>query len=157
MNWIQQLYTNIADLITRTKGLDDIHDDVGTAILDTQVKKVASGSKTLGTGVTKYLHIDSGTNGAEILAIIIKGVVGADWTLDIYIPAEDGAGATAAGDKRDSIPYVNTDTEGGLLSPFAIAYDCYLDFTNDSGGDDNIDEVIVVYRSRGTLTLTWET
>jgi len=28
--WIQKLLDNIADLITRTKGLNDIHDDVGT-------------------------------------------------------------------------------------------------------------------------------
>ncbi|MBA7704518.1 hypothetical protein ES703_113332 [subsurface metagenome] len=84
-------------------------------------------------------------------------MVGADWTLDVYVPAEDAAGATAAGDKRDTIAYVNTDNEGGLLSPLAIAYDCYLDFTNNSGGpDDDIDQVIVMYRSRGTLTLTWE-
>ena len=28
--WIQKLLDNIADLITRTKGLDDIHDDLAT-------------------------------------------------------------------------------------------------------------------------------
>ncbi|GAH30919.1 unnamed protein product, partial [marine sediment metagenome] len=80
---------------------------VGT---QSRVRRVASGPKTIGAGVTKYLHIDSGTNEAKILAIIIKGVVGADWTLDVYVPSEDGAVATAAEDKRDSIPYV-TDTE----------------------------------------------
>jgi len=120
------------------------------------VRRVASGSKTLGAGVTKYLSIDAGTNGAEIVGIVIKGVVGADWTLDVYVPAVDAVAAPAAGDKRDTNAYVLADTEGGMLYGFAIPYNCFLNFTNDSAGDDNIDDVVVMYRSADTLTLAWE-
>lgn len=125
-------------------------------ILKAQIRNIASGSKTLGTGVTKYLKIDSGIHGAEIIAMLIKGVVGADWTLDFYIPSADAVNAPAAGDKRATVPYVNTDTEGGLIKPFGIRYNCFLDFTNDSGGDDDIDDVVIVYRSADVLSLSWE-
>lgn len=184
------IIANIADLITRAKGLDDIHDDLGTHIgaytaaraaylnelsagnmpndLDTvvtyvtgdigpdvQIRKIQSGAKAINAAITKYLHVDSGINGAEILAIIIEGVIAHDWTLDVYVPAADAEAATQAKSKRDAITYAAADAEGGLLKPFAIPFDCYLDFTND-GANDQIDQVTVVYRSRAALTLTWE-
>jgi len=34
MNWIERLLAAIADLITRAKGLDDIHDDLGAVLTD---------------------------------------------------------------------------------------------------------------------------
>lgn len=129
--------------------------DVDNILLDTQIRKVQSGVKVINAAVTKYLHIDSGTNGAEILSIAIEGVIGHDWTLDVYVPAADAEAATQAKSKRDTIAYLAADTEGGLLKPFGIPFDCYLDFTND-GGNDQIDQVTVTYRSRGALTLTWE-
>jgi len=121
------------------------------------VRRVASGTKNIvdGAGNAKYLLIDSGTNGAEIIGIVIKGVVGADWTLDVYVPAVDAVAAPAAGDKRDTNAYVLADTEGGMLYGFAIPYNCFLDFTNDGGAPDDID-VVVMYRSADVLTLTWE-
>jgi len=127
------------------------------SLADTLIRRIAAGSKTIGSGATKYLHIDSGTEGAEIIGIAVKGIVGADWTVDLYIPAEDGAAACAAADKRDSVEYNSGDSEGGHLGPFAVPYDMYLDFTNDSGGSDDIDEVLILYRSSAALTLTWET
>lgn len=151
-----ELEDEIADIKTETDKIPAEIIKTANILLDTAIKIAAAGSKTFGTGVTAYLSIDSGVNGADILAIVVKGVVGADWTLDIYVPAEDAVAAPAAGDLRDSIEYANTDTEGGLLSPFAIAFNAFLDFTNDSVGDDDIDQVQVVYRSRGTLTLAWE-
>lgn len=154
-NWIQRLLAAIADLITRTKGLDDIHDDLGSVALDAQIRTIQSGVKVINAGITKYLHIDSGTNGAEILSIVIEGVIGHDWTLDVYVPAADAEAATQAKSKRDTIPYLAADAEGGMLSPFGIPFDCYLDFTND-GANDQIDQVTITYRSRGVLTLTWE-
>lgn len=185
------IIANIANLITRAKGLDDIHDDLGTHIgaytaaravyldelfagnmpndLDTvvayvtgnigpdvQIRKIQSGAKAINAAITKYLHVDSGINGAEILAIIIEGVIAHDWTLDVYVPAADAEAATQAKSKRDTIAYLAADTEGGLLKPFTIPFDCYLDFTND-GANDQIDQVTIVYRSRAALTLTWET
>lgn len=122
------------------------------------VRRIASGTKNIVNGAAnaKYLLIDSDTNGAEIIGILIKGVVSADWTLDIYVPAVDAVAAPAAGDKRDTNAYVNTDTEGGMLYGFAIPYNCFLDFTNDSGAPDNIDDVVIVYRSAAALTLAWE-
>lgn len=154
-NWIKRITDAIADLITRVKGLDDIHDDLGNAILDTQVRTIQSGVKVINAGITKYLHIDSGTNGAEILSIVIEGVIGHDWTVDVYVPAADAEAATQAKSKRDTIPYLAADTEGGMLQPFGIPFDCYLDITND-GANDQIDQVTVTYRSRAALTLTWE-
>lgn len=124
---------------------------------DTQIKFAAAGSKTIASGAEKYLSIDSGTNGAEIISITVKGVVGADWTIETYIPAEDAIAAPAAGDKRDEDTYLNGEDKGGQLTNIgAIRYNMFLDVTNDSGGSDNIDEVIVAYRSAGTLSLAWE-
>lgn len=121
------------------------------------IKFAAAGSKTIASGATKYLSIDSGTNGAEIISITVKGVVGADWTIETYIPVDDAVAAPAAGDKRDEDTYLNGEDKGGQLTNLgAIRYNMFLDITNDSGGSDNIDEVIVAYRSAGTLSLAWE-
>ena len=123
----------------------------------TQLKFAVSGSKTIASGVEKHLDIDSGTDGAEIISITIKGIVGADWTIEGYIPTDDAVAAPAAGDKRFEESYINTDTEGGQLAGIgAIRYNIFLDFTNDSAAPDNIDEVIIAYRSRGSITATWE-
>lgn len=119
------------------------------------VQKIQSGIKAIAGAATKYLYIDSGINGAEILSIVIEGLIGHDWTLDVYIPAADGEAAIQAKSKRDAITYVALDTEGGALGPFSIPFDEYLNFTND-GIADNIDQVTITYRSRGVLTLTWE-
>ncbi len=128
---------------------------VDNIILDTQIRKVQSGIKAIDAAATKYLHIDSGTNGAEILSIAIEGVISHDWTLDVYVPAADGEAATAPQSKRNAIIYAAADTEGGLLGPFGIPFDGYLDFTNN-GVNDQIDQVTITYRSRGALALTWE-
>ena len=123
----------------------------------TQLKFAVSGSKTIAAGVEKYLHLDSGTDGAEIVSITIKGIVGADWKIEGYIPVDDAVVAPAVGDKRFEESYINTDTEGGQLAGIgAIRYNLFLDITNDSAAPDDIDEVIIAYRSRGTVTATWE-
>lgn len=130
---------------------------VDTILLDAQLKFAVSGSKTIASGVEKHLDIDSGTDGAEIVSITIKGIVGAEWTIEGYIPTDDAVAAPAAGDKRFEESYINTDTEGGQLAGIgAIRYNMFLDITNDSAGPDDIDEVIIAYRSRGTVTATWE-
>jgi hypothetical protein len=130
--------------------LDTINDD-------TKLQFVAAGSKTIASAAEKYLSIDSGTDGAEIVSITIKGVTGADWTIETYIPADDAVTTPAAGDKRDEDVYVNTNDKGGQLTNIgAIRYNMFLDITNDSGVSDDIDEVIIAYRSAGTLSLAWE-
>ena len=124
-----------------------------------ELRVIAAGSKTIASGATKYLHIDSGSGtygGAQILGVLIRGVVAADWTVDLYVPTEDGATATQAADKRRTEVWTAADTAAGKIGPFSIAYDAYLDFTNDSGGSDDIDEVAIVYRAKRALTLTWE-
>lgn len=138
--------------------LPTINTKVDTIVAETDIRRVASGLKNIVNGAAnaKYLSIDSGTNGAEIIGIIIKGVVGADWTLDVYVPTDDAVAAPAAGDKRDTNVYVLADAEGGMLAGFAIPYNAFLEFTNDSAGADNIDDVVVMYRSAAALTLAWE-
>ena len=137
--------------------LDLLHTDVDNVIDETQLKFGAAGTKTIAAAATKYLSIDSGTDGAEIVSITIKGVVGADWTIETYIPAADLVAAPAAADKRDEDVYVNTDDKGGQMTDIgAIRYNMFLDITNDSGAPDDITEAIVAYRSAGTLNLTWE-
>jgi len=123
-------------------------------LLDTQIRVIQSGVQAILAAATEWLHIDSGTNGAEILSITISGLIGHDWTLATYVPAADAVAAPAADDKRDTIAYLAADTEGGLLKPFGIPFNAYLKFTND-GANDQIDQVTITYRSRGVLTLTW--
>jgi hypothetical protein len=137
--------------------LDLAHIDLDTIIDGTKLQFAAAGSKTIAASAEKYLSFDSGTDGAEIVSITVKGVVGADWTIETYIPVVDAVAAPAAGDKRDEDVYVNTDDKGGQMSNIgAIRYNMFLDITNDSAGSDDIDEVIVTYRSAGTLSLAWE-
>ncbi|MFA5152320.1 MAG: hypothetical protein WC554_07175, partial [Clostridia bacterium] len=145
----------LLDIINTAVGttLDGIVDNI---LLDTQIRVAASGAKTIGTGATKWLSIDSGTNGAEILSIVMNVVVGDDWTVDLYVPSADAVADTAAADKRATIAYAAADTEGGMLSGFAIPFNCFLDFTNDGVDEDAITQVQIVYRSRGALTLVWE-
>ncbi|MBA7654304.1 hypothetical protein ES703_62181 [subsurface metagenome] len=73
MNWIQQILSAIADLITRTKGLDDIHDDLVGVVADAdplvmgraQIKATtedleqAAGAKDLVTGTDQDVIIES--------------------------------------------------------------------------------------------------
>ena len=143
-----------ATLTTTDGKVDTVGGNVDNILLDTQIRKVVSGtSGAIAAAGNKYIEIDSGTNGAEILAVIINGVVGFDWTLEVYAPTADAVAAPAAADKRDEITYLNTDTEGGLLKPFAIAYNAFLKFTNDSGGNQTVNDVVVVYRSRAAITI----
>ena len=119
-----------------------------------RIRTIQSGAQAILAAATEWLHIDSGVNGAEILSIAIAGINGHDWTLDTYVPSADAVAAPAADDKRDTIAYLAADTEGGLLKPFSIPFNCFLQFTND-GANDQIDQVTIVYRSADVLTLAW--
>ena len=124
-----------------------------------EVRRIASGSKAInaGAGNAKYLHLDSGTNSFEILGLIINGVVGFDWTLNIYIPTADGVAAPAVADKRATIPYGSGDTEGGYLHDISgIPYNIFLDFISDSG-TQTINDIVCLYRSAAVITALWET
>jgi len=129
--------------------------DVGYILAHAQIRTVQSGVKAINGAVQKYLHIDSGIYGAEILSIAINGVIGHDWSLDVYVPADDAEAATQPQSLRDSITYALADTSGGLLGPLAIPFDAYLDFLNN-GANSQITQVTVTYRSRTAITLTWE-
>ena len=122
-----------------------------------KIRAIAAGSKTIGAAAEKYLGIDSGTNGAEILSIEIKGVNSADWKLEMYIPTDDAVSAPAAEDKREELIW-SAASEGGFIpGPISIPYNMFLDFTNNAGAPDDIDEVIVKYRSKDPITVEWET
>jgi len=127
---------------------------MGTMGAFDKIRTIQSGAQAILAAATEYLHIDSGVNGAEILSIVIEGLIGHDWTLAVYVPAVDAEAAVQAKSRRDAVPYLAADTEGGLLKPFAIPFDCYLRFTND-GADDDIDQVTITYRSATELTLAW--
>jgi len=160
---ISAIKTVVDDIETDTQ---DLQAQIGTAgdgltaipgMSGSTLKVLVVGSKTIATGVTKHLELDSGTDGFVMESMTIKGVVGADWTLGIYVPAADAVAAPAADDKRKTIPYVNTDTEGGQITDIGGAgYNMFFDFTNDSVGSDDIDAVIILYRSAGTITGVWE-
>ena len=148
---------DVGAMTSIAQGLDlaTVDGIVDNILLDTQIRTTQSGIKAIDAAATKYLSIDSGTNGAEILSIAIEGLIGHDWTVDVYIPAADAEAASQAKSLRDSITYAAADTAGGLLGPLAIPFNAYLDFTND-GINDQVDEVTITYRSRGVLTLAWE-
>src|SRR5574343_395608 len=85
------LYTCIVTdrLDNGTYGLSALKALIDIVTADTQIRRISAGAKTIGTGATKYLSFDSGTNGAEIIGFTINGVVGYDWTVDEYIPTAD--------------------------------------------------------------------
>lgn len=122
-------------------------------VMATEIKSVAAGATTsIAASSYALLELDSGTDGAEILGVAIRGVVGSDFNLEIYVPTADAITTPAAADKRNKIVYTSSDTEGGLLTPFAIPYNGFLKFQNLTGASAVIDEVITTYRSPGTLT-----
>jgi len=145
-----------SDVKSIISDLADIASDLIITQTDAQIRTISGGSKTLATGTTKYFSFDSATNGAEIISIIVKGIIGAAWTLDIYVPTDDAVAAPAAGDKRDTIVYLSTDTEGGLLQGFGIIFNGFLNFTNNGAGNQTITDIVMVYRSRAAISVAWE-
>ena len=117
-------------------------------------RRIESGAKTIDAGASKYLEISGGP--AEIVGIAIDGVVGYDWTLEVYVPAEAGVTAPAPADRRDVIAYTSSGVKGGLIVPFAMPHNCFLKFTNDGSSPQTINNVTIVYRAKGALTLRWE-
>lgn len=79
-NWIKRILNAIADLITRTKGLDDVHDDVGT--VDTVVDAIKA--------ITDNLP-DSGALTA-LLADIDPKVMGRKQIIEVPITSAANAG-----------------------------------------------------------------
>lgn len=151
------LHPSIAEILAIHTELATVDGIVDNILLESQVRSITSASKAVPKGGSKYLHIDSGENHAEILSIIIYGLIGGDWTIGVYVPYADGAGLCVAADKKDTWDIVNTDAETGLIKPTAIAYDMCIDFNNTEAADgDRTLYVTVVYRSRGVLTLAWE-
>jgi hypothetical protein len=147
-NWVDTLLTRLS--AARATAIDNIN-------ADTQIRIAAAGSKAIGAAGTKYLSIDSGTNGAEILAIVIAGLAGElVWTVDLYVPVADAVASPASGDAKTTIAYNETDY-AGLLDGFAMPFNSFLNFTNGNGIESTITQVQVIYRSRAALSLAWET
>jgi len=128
--------------------------DIKMAYEIVAMHRAESDPKTIDAGASKYLEISGGP--ASIVGITIDGVVGYDWTLEVYVPAKEGVTAPAPADRRDIISYTSSGTKGGLIVPFAMPYNCFLKFTNDGSSSQTINKVTVVYRSKETLTLSWE-
>ena len=151
-----------------TGSVSDVHDIVksgGTGDNDatyeqTKIRTLAAGPQPIGPGMTMYLNIDSGTNGAQILAVLVRGWVNLYWTIDVYVPVTDDVASPAAGDKRSTVTIVGADTEGGMLTslyvPGGIPYNMFLDITNDDMGEQTINDVVIVYKSAAAMTATWE-
>lgn len=134
----------------------------GTGKIDKRVKirTVASGSKKISNGSSKHLEIDSGTNGAEILSIIANGSWSLNkWVIGLYIPRTDGFLYTSAEDKKDEFDWALKSEAGLIPGILAFPYNMFLKFNNTATGvgSATINDVIVVYRSKAALTLTWET
>lgn len=146
----------ISDLVDIWSDLVITHSDVKIISSDTPIRTISGGSKLIASAGTKYFSFDSGTSGAEIISIIVKGLIGAAWTLDVYVPTDDAVASPAAGDKRDTIEYQSTDTEGGLLQGFGIIYNGFLNLTNNGAGNQTISDAVIVYRSRAALSVAWE-
>jgi len=125
-----------------------------------KLRTVTSGSKTINNGASKYLEIDSGTIGAEILSILIAA---ADWSINkwvvgLYIPSLDGFLSPEAEDKKDEFDWAEK-TEAGLIPGIiAFPYNMFLKFNNTEvgAGSASITDVIIVYHTKGTLSLAWE-
>ncbi len=122
---------------------------------DVQIRVASSGAKLIGTGVTKYLSLDSLTNGAEIISVIFQGVIGSAWTIAQYVPYVDAVAAPAAADKRMTITYDGTEIEAGLFMGFGIPFNAFFNITNGGVGDQTI-YTTIVYRSRAALTVQFE-
>lgn len=134
----------------------------GTGKIDRRVKirSVVAGSKSVGAGASKYLEIDSGTYGAEILSIIATGAWSTNkWVVGLYIPPLDGFLSPEAEDKKDEFDWSEKDEAGLIPGIIAFPYNMFLKLNNTGtgAGSATINDVVVVYHSKGALTLTWET
>lgn len=83
MDWLQRILSTITDLITRAKGLDDIHDDLVTA--DAKVT-YTEGSASGNSGGDGAWHdaLDVDTRGMKDMTIVMHNTDGAnslDWRL----------------------------------------------------------------------------
>jgi len=151
-----QVSTVDSKVISAHAKTDSKIDSIGAAQAQT-VKSVLAGATPTSVAPNSFarLELDAGTDGADIIGIAIKGVIGEDWDLGIYVPTADGVSAPASEDKRNRIIYDSSDTEGGLLTPFGFPYNAFLHFQNKNTFSGSLDEVAVVYRSPGTLNATW--
>jgi hypothetical protein len=147
---------NVSNFDRSTDSLEALGEVIASITADSQIRRIAAGSKVIDSAATKNLTIDSGTNGVEILGITINGVIGYKWTVDEYIPTADAVVAPAAADKRSANTYLDTDTEGGQLAGKGVPYNMFLNFTNDGVGSQTITDVVIMYRSRAAITATWE-
>lgn len=133
----------------------------GIGVEHVKLRTVTSGSKTVNNSDSKYLEIDSGTNGAEILSIIIAAANwSADkWVIELYIPPVDGFLSPEAEDKKDEFDWTEKSEAGLISGIIAIPYNMFLKFNNTAtgAGSADITDVIIAYHTKGTLSLAWET
>ena len=120
-----------------------------------QIRDISAGvSNNIAPAGTGFLLITA-NNPADIISAEVRGVVGEAWDIDTYIESFAGEGMVAAS-LRDNIPILAADTESGHLAGFGCPFNAWFDFTNNNALGDTIDDVVITYRSRSTLTLTWE-
>jgi len=132
--------------------------DFTPGLVTTEIRTIASGSKSADAGDSKHLEIDSGTNGAEILSIIANGNWSSNkWVVGLYIPRADGFLSPDAADKKDELDWALNSEAGLIPGIIAFPYNMFLKFNNTGAVSATINDVVVMYRSKGALSLTWET
>ena len=94
MNWIERLLAAIADLIARTKGLDDIHDDLALVVdvLDITgfTQETAGATDVNGTTWKDLLDKSTITKPTKICGF--KVTIGGAWAGNAKVRITDGAG-----------------------------------------------------------------
>lgn len=77
MNWIQRLLAATADLITRTKGLDDIHDDLAAADAAVTYTEDSASGNSGGDGAW-HDALDVDARGMKSMSAVLENTDGAN-------------------------------------------------------------------------------
>ncbi len=128
-NWIVRIINAIADLITRTKGLDDIHDDLANII-----RQVAEAVDIFSFDETSALEQDMVT-----VTITARAKIGGIWldmvnvTQDTTIKLYHKVDGTNFREVSSSA-WTTTDSDGVLIAGFTAYRDIKVTLTCGGGG-----------------------
>ena len=142
-NWIQRIVDDIADLIARAKGLDDIHDDLATADGKISYTEDSTSGNSGGDGAW-HDALDVDTRGMKSFSAVVHNSDGANslnWRLrarpsdyasgaDEEIPECPGSETLGVGEKGlaellkaySRIKIQVQDTVGGSAATYTINY-----------------------------------
>jgi len=144
---------DIADLITRTKGLDDIHDDVaalttvpaGTFYDDVSYASIAPASSATANTYGTWKQISADIGASKRLYYLVVGMYETEATVErIQVEVSEGAASSEVAVARAILPLYQWPISGGPATPIIVPI--MVDLTDNARiavrAKDNVAEAI---------------